>query len=82
MKSHLHFSVHFPGAAVRAAASVKATIKMGDISPDPIIQQIMINMIVDNKCEYYTRHFRSLQEALSCLAGRRNRLRADDGSMS
>lgn len=65
MKSHIHFSLHFPGSATRPIDAVAATTIQGDISPDPIICIIMMDLIMDANVDYYNRRICALERLLS-----------------
>ena len=73
MKSHMKFSLHFPGAAVLATEAVKATTIQGDISPEPGICIIMMNLIMDANVDYYDLRIRALERLLTvhCRSGKK-----------
>jgi len=62
---HIHFSLHFPGSATRPTDAVAATTIQGDISPDPIICSIMLDLIMDSNVDYYGQRIRALERLVA-----------------
>ena len=65
MKSHVHFSLHFPGSATRPTDAVAATTIQGEISPDPVICFIMLDLIMDANADYYGQRIRALERLVA-----------------
>ncbi|RYG27473.1 hypothetical protein EON81_30095 [bacterium] len=61
----MRFSLHFPGSATRPTDPVAATTIQGDISPDPMICFVMLDLIVDANVDYYGQRIRALERLVA-----------------